>query len=64
MIEHKGYYIKSHKEYPASKIVVTAGVGGKVPVVLSGMFTSGQIAKDAIDFYLASKKGSGNETVK
>ena len=53
--EYLGYQIKPHKEYPSSYIVVTAGKGGKIPDVLSGMYTSTGIAKTAVDKYLASK---------
>lgn len=53
--EYKGYYIKGHKEYPSISVVVTAGQGGKIPDVLSGMYTSAGIAMSAIDKYLESK---------
>lgn len=55
MLEYKGYQIKGHKEFPSLSIVVTAGQGGKIPDALSGMFTSGGIAKLAIDKYLETK---------
>lgn len=61
MLEYKGYQIKGHKEFPSLSIVVTAGQGGKIPDVLSGMFTSGGVAKEAIDRYLDSKPKKEND---
>lgn len=54
--EYLGYQIKPHKLYPNNYIVVTAGQGGKIPDVLSTMFTTRQYAMDAIDLYLKTKK--------
>ena len=56
MIEYEGYQIKPHKEFPSNVIIVTAGRGGKIPNVLDGLFTSGLVAKEAIDRYLENKK--------
>lgn len=53
--EFEGYQIKPHKQWPASLIVVTAGRGGKIPDILSGLFTSVGTAKQAITVYLESK---------
>ena len=53
--EHAGYQIKPHKEYPSSYIVVTAGKGGKIPDILSGMYTSVGVAILAVDKYLIDK---------
>lgn len=62
MIEYKGYQIKNHKQYPMSYIVVTAGQGGKIPDILSTIFTTPTYAKEAIDFYLTNKKkGKGDD---
>ncbi len=61
MKEYKGYYIKNHKTYPSHYIVVTAGQGGKIPDVLSSMFTTPQYAIDAIDAYLLTKKVKSND---
>jgi hypothetical protein len=55
MIEYEGYLVKPYKEVPTSYVVVTAGRGGKIPDVLSGLFTSPAIAKGEIDRYLATK---------
>ena len=55
MIIYKGYQVKPHAVYPAHYIVVTDGKGGKIPDVLSGMFTRTDIATIAIDKYLESK---------
>lgn len=65
MIIYQGYQIKPHKEVPTSYIVVTDGKGGKIPDVLSGLFTAPVIAKEAIDKYLASKpkKEANAETI-
>jgi NCAIR mutase (PurE)-related protein len=52
---HEGFQIKPHKQYPSSYIVVTDGRGGKIPNVLSGMFTSPKVAVETIDAYLAVK---------
>jgi NCAIR mutase (PurE)-related protein len=53
---HSGYQVKPHKEHPSSYIVVTDGKGGKIPDVLTGLFTSPTIAMQTIDRYLDSKK--------
>ena len=52
MISHKDYYIKPSTLNPKSYIVVTTGRGGKIPDVLSGMFTSISYAKYVIDTYI------------
>lgn len=52
---YEGYEIKPAREIPTSYIVVTAGKGGKIPNILSGMYTTPTYAKEAIDKYLASK---------
>ena len=53
---YKGYQIKPHKEFGSMSIVVTDGKGGKIPDVLSGMFTSVGLAVNVIDQYLETKK--------
>ena len=55
MIEYKDYQIKVSKESPNCVLVVTAGRGGKIPDMLSGLFTSSAVAKIAIDTYLDLK---------
>ena len=55
MIEYKGYQIKAFKDSPSLSLIVTAGKGGKIPDILSGLFTSTGIAKRGIDAYLNSK---------
>jgi len=52
---YKGYQIKPHAQTPTSYIVVTDGKGGKVPDVLTSLFTTAVYAKAAIDKYLDSK---------
>ena len=54
-MEHRGYYIKPHKDYPMQYLISTVGIGGKIPDVMHGMFTSSGIAKDVIDYYLATR---------
>ncbi len=62
MIEYRGYQIKPHKTYPSVYIIVTAGQGGKIPDVLSSMYTTTPYAKEAIDLYLdTKKKGKPND---
>lgn len=53
--EFEGYQIKPHKEVPTCYLIVTAGKGGKIPDVLSGLYTSPEWAKVAITKYLDSK---------
>lgn len=52
---YHGYDVKPHKEVPTCYIVVTSGKGGKIPDVLSGLFTSRTIATQAISKYLDTK---------
>lgn len=56
MVEYQGFQIKPYKEAPTCYVIVTAGRGGKIPNVLSGMYTTPTYAKEAIDLYLATKK--------
>lgn len=56
MIIYNGYQIKPYRDVPSVYIVVTDGKGGKIPNVLSGMFTTPTYAKEAIDLYLVTKK--------
>ena len=53
--EHKGFYVQPHKEHPTCYVVVTTGKGGRIPDILSGMFTTRTLAKYEIDSYLNSK---------
>jgi len=55
MDDYNGYQVKPHKDTPSHYVIVTAGKGGKIPDILSGMFTTKQIAKKAIDAYLLGK---------
>lgn len=52
----QGYQIKPSKEAPSSYVIVTDGKGGKIPDVLSGLFTTRTIAMEAIEKYLATKQ--------
>lgn len=53
---YQGYYIKPHREHPKSYVIVTEGRGGKIPDIMTGMFTDRKVAKSVIDFYLATKE--------
>lgn len=64
MIIYKGYQIKPHKAIPTSYIVVTDGKGGKIPDILSGMYTSPVVAKLAIDQYVDKKPKKEAENAK
>lgn len=55
MISHKGYYIKNHKSFPGSFLIVTEGQGGRIPDIMRGLFTSVGAAKGVIDSYLDIK---------
>lgn len=55
MDEYQGYQVKPDKTVPYHYVIVTAGRGGKIPDVLSGMYTTKHVAKKAIDSYLLSK---------
>lgn len=55
-IVYKGYQIKPSKQAPSTYICVTDGRGGKIPDVLSGLFTSAGIVKEFIDQYLEGKE--------
>lgn len=54
--EYKGYQIKPSSKSPTSYCVATVGQGGKIPTVLTGLFTSVGIAKGIIDAYVAEKE--------
>lgn len=55
MINYKGYIVKPHPVIPSHYICVTEGKGGKIPDILSGMFTKPSLIKDIIDKYLEEK---------
>lgn len=55
ILSYKGYQVKPSKQFTRLYTVVTEGRGGKVPTVLTSVFTSPQYAKQAIDAYLQSK---------
>lgn len=61
IIEYENYQIKPCKESPTLYIIVTAGRGGKIPDILSGMYTTTGLAKLAIDGYLSTKTKKGVE---
>lgn len=60
---YKGYQIKPHKEVPTNYVIVTDGKGGKIPDVMSGLFTTRQYAKDVIDKYLEEKEAQNGKTI-
>lgn len=49
--EYEGYQIKPNKNFPNNLTIATAGKGGSIPSDLSGMYTSVEVAKQAIDKY-------------
>lgn len=62
VVEYKGYQIKPSKEAPKSYVIVTSGRGGKIPDVMSGLFTSPNLAKQIVDTYTDLKgPDSGKE---
>ena len=59
---YRGYLIKPHPQFPVSFTVATEGRGGKIPDMLSGLFTSLGTVKNAVDQYLLTKpKGIKND---
>lgn len=64
MIIYKGYQIKPHKAIPKLYIVTTDGKGGKIPDILSGMYTSTGVAKLAVDQYVDKKPKKETENAK
>ena len=60
---YNGYQIKPFPASPSCSLVVTDGKGGKIPNVLSGLFTSPTLAMQAIDTYLESKELKDDEKV-
>lgn len=54
-MNYQGYIIKPRKNLPTIYEVVTEGQGGKVPDVLTSLFTTRRTAMDAIDAYLENK---------
>jgi hypothetical protein len=60
---HKGFQIKPHPIVPTCYIVVTDGKGGKIPDVMSGLFTTRTIAQNVIDEYVQSKELKNDEKV-
>lgn len=52
---YEGYQIKPHKEHPKTYVIVTDGKGGKIPDIMTGMFTDKRTARSVIDFYLVNK---------
>lgn len=61
MVTYEGYIIKADKLIPSMYIVVTEGKGGKVPDMLTGMYTTPTFAKKDIDRYLKVKPMRGNK---
>lgn len=63
-VVYKGYYIKPHKAHPNNVVISTSGIGGKIPDILGGLFTSTGVAKNAIDTYLEGKTRSAEKVSK
>jgi hypothetical protein len=55
IVSYNGYDIKPAREIPTSYIIVTSGKGGKIPNILSGLYTTPTYAKEAVDKYLETK---------
>lgn len=55
-VEYEGYYIQDHKNMPGMLGIVMAKGVGKIPNVLTGMYTKVEYAKKDIDAYLAYKQ--------
>lgn len=64
MIIYRGFQVKPMPEHPTILIVVTDGKGGKIPSVLSGMYTHFNVAKREIDSYLDNRKEDGKKSNK
>lgn len=62
--EYKEYLIQPAKLFPNNLVIATKGQGGSIPDMLLGMYTSGAIAKKAIDMYLESLVRKEEELVK
>lgn len=57
-IIHKGYLIQTDKAFPSVYRVAIEGQGGRIPNILSGVFTSPSVAMELIDAYTAQKETS------
>lgn len=55
MTIYKGYIVKPQKNNPRGLTVAVEGRGGKIPDVLSGIFTSMTVVYAHIDAYLNSR---------
>ena len=57
---YKGFIIGSAPNSPILYKVATEGQGGKIPNVLSGLFTSKDVVIQLIDMYLEQNKEESN----
>lgn len=55
-MEYKGYLINPAASGAKCYSIATAGRGGKIPDVMSGVFTSRGVAMQIVDTYLESKE--------
>lgn len=55
MIKYQDYVIRPNKTYPSSVEIYFPGKGGRLPDVLTGLFTSVGVAKEMIDRYLHNR---------
>ena len=62
-MEYKGFIVKPHKENPKLLTVATAGRGGKIPDVLTGLFTTKGLVYAIIDAYVENKEQSDGKKV-
>lgn len=59
---YKGFYVTFDEKNPRLVRVATEGKGGKIPNVLTGLFTSKQVVYNIIDSYVAQKQNAKTET--
>lgn len=55
MTIYKGYIIKPQKNNPRALTIAVEGRGGKIPDILTGVFTDIPFARRAIDAYVNSR---------
>lgn len=59
-MNYKGYLITPVKGLGSAYEIATEGRGGKIPNIMTGLFTSRGSAMQVVDFYLASKESVVN----
>lgn len=61
-MEYRGFLIKANKAFPSLYEVSTAGQGGKIPAVLTGLFTSAGTIKLIVDQYCEQRELKNGKT--